>query len=149
MYQAASRSKNAQLIAIWNFSLFLGRGATSIRRFWVYASSFHLQLGQSAWIWLAQCGHPHLWLVKRGTIWLSNFITGREFGSQKFLPNMNLALKSSYRIRIWLCNIITRHLTNKNKNLNKVKNYDLVHGSCFIYDCRRFSKNSQGTVFER
>ena len=94
---------------------FLGRGVTSKRRFWVYASSFHLPLGQSAWIWLVQCGHPRLWLVERGTIWLSNFITGSELGSQKFLPDMNLALKNSYRTRIRLSNIITRHVTNRKK----------------------------------
>ena len=67
-------------------------------------------------IWLVQCGHPRLWLVERGAIWLSNFITERELGSQKFLPDMNLALKNSYQTRIWLSNINTRHLTNRKRN---------------------------------
>ena len=101
---------------VWLLLLFLGCGATSICRFWVDASSFHLIVGQSAWICLVQWGHPPLCFVERGTIWLSNFITGREFGSQKFLSDMNLALKNSHWTIIWLSNIITRHLTNGKRN---------------------------------
>ena len=44
---------------------FLGRGATSICHFWVYASSYYLRLGQSAW--LAVCLtrlKSELWLAK-------------------------------------------------------------------------------------
>ena len=32
-------------------------------------------------------------------------------GSQNSLPDVNLAIKNSYRSRIWLSDIITRHLT--------------------------------------
>ena len=36
-------------------------------------------------------------------------ITGHEFGSQNCLPDINLALKTTYRLRIWPSNILTRH----------------------------------------
>ena len=36
-------------------------------------------------------------------------ITRREFGSQNHLPDENLALKTTYRMRIWPSNIFTGH----------------------------------------
>ena len=36
-------------------------------------------------------------------------IAGREFGSQNCLPDVNLALKTTYRTRIWPSNILTGH----------------------------------------
>ena len=36
-------------------------------------------------------------------------ITRREFGSQNHLPNVNLALKTTNRTRIWPSNILTGH----------------------------------------
>ena len=40
---------------------------------------------------------------------LQKGITGREFGSPNHLPDMNLALQITYRMRIWPSNILTRH----------------------------------------
>ena len=40
-------------------------------------------------------------------IWLSNIISGQEFGSQISLLDYNLALNYHYRTEIWLSNIIT------------------------------------------
>ena len=36
-------------------------------------------------------------------------ITGREFGFQNPLPDVNLALKITYRTRIWSSNILIGH----------------------------------------
>ena len=60
----------------------------------------------------------HNFIKKSADIWHVNFTHHQiatffivcEVGSQKFLPDRNLALKSSYRTGFWLSNIITRRV---------------------------------------
>ena len=87
--------------------------------------------------WLKRCPFPPLSVCHRWKIWqlpiknrkmyfcqifgLIKLLTGRENGSQKgiterdfgyqnHLPDMNLALKTTYRTRIWPSNILTGHV---------------------------------------
>ena len=48
------------------------------------------------------------WLTGRENDYQTG-ITGHEFGSQIHLPDKNLALKITYRTRIWPSNILFKH----------------------------------------
>ena len=57
---------------------------------------------------------------------VSKFLTGRENGSQKALPDRNLALKIAYRTGIWLSKSLTgREFGSQNRlgKPSKKKNY--------------------------
>ena len=82
---------------------------------------------------------------------VSKFLTRRENGSQKALPNGNLALKISYRMGIWLSELLTgrefgfqkhyqtgiglsKSLTGRESGHDMTK----MHFSFFIASCQNF-----------